>query len=570
MTEKKVNAVVVGSGAGGGVVAKEMSEAGLTVVLLERGRHYEFQDSDHDILRSQFDNSGAMGFGPSLYANPRTVRHTPSEPARLVYANEADYGRTAAAVGGGTACYGCVAFRFVENDFKLRTLYGVPPGSTLVDWPITYEELEPFYSKAEWELGVSGHAGVNPFDPPRSKPYPLPPLPYVPQDELFIRGAKKMGLHPYPLPLAILSQPYDGRPGCIHCLYCVRFKCEVGAKSGSDVTMIPKALKTGLCQLRPQCFAREILVDSRGHARGVSYFGPDKKLYAQPADFVVVSCSATESCRLLLNSKSKLFPAGLSNRTGQVGRNIMDHNGGAVAIGFLQQETFAPEGPGYGASIADYVHRNGAVLGGGAILTYSDLFQPLAFAKTCAGLLGRLPWGKSAKDFVRKRFRHSLQLYSPGTGVPAEDNYVDLDPTVRDAWGLPVVRITYRAHPLDVRSGYFLRNRMIEILRAAGAIEELLPKQATDEQIEDATGDIQFGGLGEHQVGGCRMGNDPKGSVLNRYCQSHDVDNLFVVDGSCFPTLGGFNPSLTIEANAFRVSDYITKEWKGGALRSVN
>jgi choline dehydrogenase-like flavoprotein len=568
MALDKVNAVVVGSGAGGGVVAKELSVAGLSVVVLERGRYYHLQDAHHDILQSQYDNSGPMGFGPSLAANPRTFRLNSREPARLVYANEDGYGRTAAAVGGGTAAYGCMAFRFVEKDFQLRTLYGIPPGSTIEDWPMTYEELEPYYSKAEWEIGISGQAGLNPFDAPRSRPYPMPPLPYDPQAKVVIRGANKLGLHPYPAPLAILSEPYDGRPACIHCLYCCRFKCEVAAKSSIDVTMIPKALKTGLCQLRTQCFAREVLVDQRGRVRGVSYYGPDRKLYEQPADLVIVSCSATESCRLLLNSKSKLFPTGLSSRTDQVGRNVMDHTGGGAVLGFFEEETFVPEGPGFTVVIADFVHRNGAVLGGGALMTFSDYCQPLAFAKSCAGLQGHHPWGKAAKDFVRKRFRHCVQLGTPGQGIPTEENRVDLDPTVRDAWGLPVIRTTHTAHPLDVRCGYLLRNRMIEILQAAGAIEELLPRPAKEQEIEEAMKNKHFGGLGEHQVGGCRMGNDPKASVLNRYCQSHDVDNLFVVDGSCFPTIGGFNPSLTIEANAFRVSEYIVKQWKGGALKS--
>jgi choline dehydrogenase-like flavoprotein len=312
-------------GAGGGVVAKELSEAGLTVVILERGRHLQLQDAHHDILNSQFDNSGPLGFGPDLGPNPRTFRLRSSEAARLVYANQDGSGRTGAAVGGGPTAYGCMAYRFVENDFKLKTLYGAPRGSTVEDWPITYAELEPFYSKAEWELGISGQGDANPFEPPRSRPYPLPPLPYDPQAKVFIRGAEKLGLHPYPAPLAILSQPYDGRPACIHCLYCTRFKCEVAAKSSIDVTMIPKALKTGQCQLRAQCFAREVLVGSHGRARGVSYFGPNKQLLEQPADLVVVSCSATESCRLLLNSQSKLFQPGLSNRTDQVGRYIMDH-----------------------------------------------------------------------------------------------------------------------------------------------------------------------------------------------------------------------------------------------------
>lgn len=152
--------------------------------------------------------------------------------------------------------------------------------------------------------------------------------------------------------------------------------------------------------------------------------------------------------------------------------------------------------------------------------------------------------------------------------MPTENNRVDIDPTVRDAWGIPVVRLTHRVHPMDVRSSHFFHNRMIEILKAAGAIEEFLPRPFTEDQTEEATKQINYGGLGDHQVGGCRMGNDPTSSVLNRFCQTHDVDNLFVVDGSCFPTIGGFNPSLTIQTNAFRVAQYITKEWSGGGFRT--
>ena len=553
------------------MVVKELSQAGLRVVMLERGKHYLPEDARHDVLRSQYYNSGPLGYGPDIKSNPRTFRLTPDEPARLVYANEgqygAPYGSTAAAVGGGTVAYGCMSWRFVAKDFRMKTLYGVPEGTTLEDWPISYEDLEPFYSKAEWEIGISGQAGANPFDPPRSKPYPLPPLPMDRVGEAFARGARKLGLHPFPLPLAILSQPYDGRPECIRCLYCERFQCEVNAKSGMHATMIPKALATGNCELRAECMAREVVVDERGRARGVIYFGPDKKLYEQPADLVIVSCSATESARLLLNSKSRLFPTGLANRHDQVGRSVMHHTGGGGAIGFFVEDTFEPYGPGFTAGLADYVHGNGAVLGGGVITTNSEYRQPLAFARTCGWHFGPRPWGKAAKAFVRKYFRRAVSIGSPGQGMPTELNRVDLDPTVRDAWGLPVVRTTHRVHPLDIQSSFFLTNRCIEILRAAGAIEELLPKPLTGEDLGRAIKSNQRGGLGEHQVGGCRMGKDPRGSVLNQYCQAHDVDNLFVVDGSCFPTIGGFNPALTIQANAFRVSEFILRQWKGGSFK---
>jgi choline dehydrogenase-like flavoprotein len=169
---------------------------------------------------------------------------------------------------------------------------------------------------------------------------------------------------------------------------------------------------------------------------------------------------------------------------------------------------------------------------------------------------------------VRKNFSRCVALYSPGQGLPTENNRVDLDPSVRDAWGIPVLRVTHRAHPLDVRCSAFFRNRMIDVLRAAGAIEEMLPEPYSEEEIDQRANNVTWGGLGEHQVGGCRMGSDPKASVLNKDCQTHDVDNLFVVDGSCFPTIGGFNPALTIQANAFRVSEIIIKRWKGGAFRT--
>jgi choline dehydrogenase-like flavoprotein len=567
MSQPRVNAVIVGSGAGGAIVAKKLSEGGLRVVVLERGRFLHTQDASHDILFSQYDNSGPLGFGPDINANPRTFRLTSGEPAKVVYPNEHGYGRTAACVGGGTTPYGAMAWRFAEKDFQMKSLYGVPSGTTVDDWPITYDDLEPYYTQAEYEIGVSGQGGRNPFESHRSKPYPLPPLAYDNPAEIFIRAANKLGLHPFPVPLAIVSQPYDGRPPCIRCVYCVRFQCEVAAKSTMHVTMIPKALATRLCEVRSGCMAREVTVDERGRARSVIYFGPDKKLYEQPADLVVISCSATESCRLLLNSKSKLFPTGLANRYDQVGRNIMDHSGGASLMGLFEEDVFDPRGPGYTAAVADYVHAGGALLNGSMISTNLQPL-PLVFARSCDGRLGPHPWGKEAKAFVRKYFRHVIALYAPGTGMPTENNRVDLDPSVRDEWGIPVLRVTHRAHPIDVRSSYFLRNRMIEILRAAGAREEFLPPPATEEAIDQATRNITRGGLGEHQAGGCRMGNDPRTSVVTRHCQLHDVDNVFVADASVFPSIGGFNPSLTIQANAFRVSAHIIKEWRGGSFRS--
>jgi choline dehydrogenase-like flavoprotein len=207
-------------------------------------------------------------------------------------------------------------------------------------------------------------------------------------------------------------------------------------------------------------------------------------------------------------------------------------------------------------------------MGGSMISTMAEVRQPLPFARSLGRRWAARRWGKDAKDFVRKNFRRAAGFYAAGQGMPTEENRVDLDPEVRDAWSIPVLRVTHRDHPMDVRTSNFFMNRMREILLAAGAIEELLPKEITPEQTEATIKNITWGGLSEHQAGGCRMGTDPRSSVVNKFCQAHDVDNLFVADGSPFPTIGGFNPCLTIQANAFRVADYIVRQWRGGGLHS--
>ena len=565
MALQKVDAVIVGSGAGGSVVAKELTAAGLQVVVLERGPHIRTQDFVHDILHSQYNTTWGVGFGPDRKKDPRTFRLDDTQEARLIEPNDWRYGRTAACVGGGITSYGCMAWRFMAEDFKMKTLYGTPPNTTIEDWPITYDDLEPYYEKAEYELGISGKAGADPFASPRKKDYPLPPMPYDRAAQVFMRGARKLDLHPFPLPVAILSQAYKGRPACVRCLYCERFGCEVEAKSTVLVTVLKEALESGRCELRANSIAREVTLDARGRARSVLYFRPDGRLEEQPADLIVVSCSATETPRLLLNSASRLFPNGLANSSDQVGRNISAHPGGAAAFGYFEEEIFEPAGPGFSVALCDYCHRKGAVLGGGMISNISYIRHPLPFAKRI-GHLGRHAWGRRAKAFTRDYFRGGLGVYSPGQGIPVESNRVDLDPKVRDAWGIRVVRLTHKSHPLDVRSSHFLFNRLLEILRAAGAVEEFLPQSIDAEETEKTVKNITTSSVGEHQFGTCRMGNDPKTSVVNRYCQSHDVDNLFVVDASTLVTIGGFNPSLTVEAIGFWASDYIKKQWATGAF----
>lgn len=550
MALPKVNAVVIGAGAGGGVVAKELAAAGLSVVLLERGKWYTAWDCRKDDLRNQRTTVLGNAFGPDDERNPRVVVDAKGRE-RVVLASEGGYNNNAACVGGGTLSYGAMAWRFDPKDFRMRSEYGTLEGSTLDDWPVSYEELEPYYEKAEWEIGVSGDESASPFAPPRKRPLPMPPLPPTREQTILAAGAKKLGLHPFDLPMLRNSVPYNGRGACMRCRWCVGFACEVNAKCGTQNTVIPTALATGHCELRTDCMAREVMVDDRGRARGVSYHDEKDRLQEQPADIVVVSCCAVESARLLLNSKSKLFPNGLGNRYDWVGRNLQGHTY-TGAVGVFDFDTYDDIGPGAGVAIRDYNHGNPG-LRGGAMLANEFIRLPIHF--TSVRPPGAPRWGQAHKDYMRRNYRRTVMVQGPTQEMPVFDARVTLDPKVRDHWGIPVARMSGGKHPHTIEIGNAMSVKAEAWLKASGAVETWLKPAGP--------------GLsgGQHQAGTCRMGNDPKTSVVNKWCQVHEAENVFVVDGSVHVTNGGFNPVLTIMAVAYHASDHMVKAWKGGGLR---
>lgn len=549
MAQSRVNVVVVGAGAAGGVVAKELAAAGLSVVLFERGRWQSFDDHDHDELISQRTTVLGNAFGPDDERHRRVVQL--GDRFVTVLPSEGAYNNNAACVGGGTLSYGAMAWRFMEQDFRMRSTYGCPEGSTLDDWPITYQDLEPFYEKAEQEIGVSGDAAANPFQAPRRKAYPMPPFDYNTEGRLLEASARKLGFHPFPLPMLRNSVPHDGRAACIHCRSCVGFACEVQAKCGTQNTVIPEAVRTGSCRVLTECVVKEVLTDARGRATGVAYFDPNDRLRTQDADLVVVSASATESARLLLNSKSRLFPTGLGNRHDWVGRNLQGH-AYSGAVGLFEDETYDDVGAGATIGICDFVHNNPG-LRGGAMLANEFIRLPYLFSRLRPP--GEPAWGRAHKAFQRKYYRRSVGVQGPVQEMPVFESRVELDPAVKDHWGIPVARISGSRHPHDVEVGRFVASKAELWLKETGATRTWL----------------RVAGLGvsggQHQAGTCRMGNDPKTSVVNRHCQAHDVDNLFVVDGSVHVTNGGFNPVLTIMALGYWASNYIASEWKGTRFR---
>ena len=550
MAPKRVNAVVVGAGAGGGIVAKELAEAGLTVLLLERGKWNTPFDDLKDDLRNQRLSALGAPFGPDAARNPRVVADAPGRD-RVVYPDDWAYNNNAACVGGGTSSYGAMAWRFMEQDFRMRSTYGTVEGSTLDDWPISYQDLEPYYEKAEWEIGVSGDDSKNVFRAPRQRPLPMPPLPPNREFEILEPAAERLGLHPFHIPMLRNSVPYGGRGPCMRCRWCVGFACEVNAKNGTQNTVIPKALATGNCELKTDCMTREILTDSRGRATGVAYYDGDDHLREQLSDLVVLSCGANESARLLLNSKTMLFPSGLGNRYDWVGRNLQGH-AYTGAVGVFDSEVYDDIGPGASIAICDFNHHNPGMVSGG-MLANEFIRLPIEF-------VGRTPpgtksWGREHKDFMRRCFKRSIIVMGPVQEMPVWDARVQVDPSVKDYWGIPVCRFSGGRHSNDLHVAEFLSAKAEQWLKEAGAVQ-------TWRQLPG----LGLSG-GQHQAGTCRMGDDPKASVVNKDCQLHDIDNVLVIDASVHVTNGGFNPVLTIMANAYRSSDRLITNWKGTKFR---
>jgi len=530
-----VDFVVVGSGAAGGVMARELARAGFDVIVMEQGPRFTAADFRHDELDYWFNN--ALLNSPQ--ASPQTFRRTAEETAQRVKDFPALW--YARMVGGSSNHFTANFWRFHEVDFRERSLLGAIPGTSFADWPIDYAELEPYYTKVEWDVGVSGLAGASRFDPPRSKPYPMPPLPVKSSGVLLERGARKLGLHPFPAPMAIASVPYKGRPACAHCGFCMGFGCEMQAKSSTLYTMIPEAEATGRCEVRSESYVFRVDVNDRDRVTGVTYFDRDRREHFQPARAVVLCANGAESARLLLMSASARNPNGLANSSGMVGRNLMFNTYSEVHAIFEHElnEYKSVQVTRIVHDFYDSDPKRGFYGGGGFDSRIS--LNPIGWALFAPP--ASRAWGADFKSLIEAMPR-AMVVATHGTSLPLESNRVDLDPDLKDAWGLPAMRVTYKDHPDDLKFAAFLQDRGLEVMQAAGA------QQAWKAPITEATGS-------PHLLGTCRMGNDPATSVVDRYHRTHDVRNLFVCDGSSFVTSGRGQPTMTIQALAFRAGEHI-------------
>jgi choline dehydrogenase-like flavoprotein len=550
-TSTEVDFVVIGSGAGGGIVAKQLSTAGFSVVVLEQGgwgkygREHEYNKDEW--LQLNLSDDDRLMSDPSRQRN--TFRRNDKEKAA---AGTHSYG---CVVGGGTVTYGSSSWRHLPYEFNEASYDStIPSGTGMADWPITYDELEPYYTQAEWEMGISGLRVNSPFLAPMTKDYPVPPVPLKSSGALLNSAAAKLGLTSVPGPLAIITKPYMGREACVNCGICSGYGCQVRARSSSAVTMLPLAEKTGRCEIRVKSYVREISVDNAGRVTGVVYFDAQKREVRQKAKAVVLSANAGESARLLLMSKSARFPNGLANSNGVVGKYAMFGNG-AGASALFEHPLNEYKGVISGAAIVDYVPSDPkrGFYGGGR-MTARGYLTP--FELGLGGLSQDAPrWGAGYKKALQEEANHRMTISCFVTQMPLETNRVDLDPDVKDDWGLPAMRITLTSHPDDKKNMEFFRQKSVEVLEAAGA------KKVWAQPVGDSRG-------GAHNRGTCRMGNDPKTSVVDKFHKAHDVPNLFIVDGSNFVTGGRNHPTLTIQALAFRASEHIIQGAKKGTLRT--
>ena len=539
MTEQKrkpqrAQVCIIGGGASGSTVAKVLTESGINVVTLEKGPHLKKEDFSGDELA----NAHRYALWPDPDLNPRTFRFTADDEPQLE-----NFCPVPQAVGGGTVHWTGWVPRFVAEDFVQHSLHGDIPGACLADWPITYWDLEPYYTKVEWALGVSGQAGANKYESPRSRGYPVPPMPTTRYADVFHRGCKSLGWNSFPTPTAMLSQEYNGRPPTVQSAFVQQHGDPTGTRSSPLFTFVEDALRTGRWDLRPESYVREILVGPDGRAKSAIYEDADGDLVEQEADLVILACGAIETARLLLMSKSGRFPDGLANGNGLVGRYLTLHEYTA-AVGVFDEPVYGWAGGGYiSASSFEFYrsdYRRGFI--GGCHIASAGVGIPLPISFS---LPGKPLWGVEAKNWDREFFNHSMAIGIVLYDLSQETNRVELDDTVKDAWALPAARITVKPHENDLAMSRYVVDRCAEILEAAGS------KQVWRAYVQRITGNCS------HQHGTTRMGNDPNKSVVDKYCRAHEVDNLYVADGGPFPNSTGANPTLSIMANAWRVAEHI-------------
>lgn len=562
---RQADVAIVGLGAAGGIAAQVLTEAGLEVAAIEAGPRLAAADFSLDEVRNEVR---------AWLAQPKAAHEVPtwrSDPAAA--AGPSPWPMLMVnAVGGTSVHYEGISMRFLPWSFESRRRtverYGeaaIPAGSTLADWPLGYEDLEPYYELVERAIGVSGSAGRvrgEPLDPAgnffeaeRGSPYPMPALRRAGWERLMGEAAGRLGWHPFQAPAAVNSEPYDGRPACTYCGFCQYNGCHCDAKGATSLNVIRRAEATGNLRVETAARALRVECDGDGLATGVSFLSEGRECF-QPARVVLVATFTYENTRLLLLSKSKAFPAGLANNAGQVGKHYIAHVTPVTYGLFPGRRLNLFNGIGAQAACVDdwngdnFDHAGLGFIGGG-MLTAMHEVMPIAFSRW--PLPPGVPrWGSEWKRWLKRNAQSVGSAVAQFDALPYESNYLDLDPVVSDREGLPVIRVNHRLGANEERGHDFLQERLREWMREAGASETWdYPARMVE---------------GRHCYGGTRMGEDPETSVVDGHGFAHEAPNLGLLGASTFPSAAGHNPTLTVQAHAWRSARHLVESWGTIAL----
>jgi len=561
MTSRKYDVVIVGSGASGGAVAYTLCKAGYKVAVLEKGRLIKRDEFSKDELAYARRDIVT----PNLFEEYHTIEEkvegkwvaTPTYDSGWSFWN-------GNIVGGSSNLMSGMLHRMHPDDFRLKSKYGEIKGANIVDWPISYEEMEPYYALAEELVGITGKYEKHLYEPPRSTPdFPQPPTKENVVVKLIDKSCKALDIVPLVTPRAVLSQDKGHRNACYYSNFCGSYGCSSGAKGSSREALLKPALATGNLTLMSNTYVKYLHAGKKDEVEYAvvvdTVTGKEQKISAK---IFVVAAQAHESARLLLNSSNKHHPHGLANSSGELGKNLIFSAGGSgqgelhkESLKHIKFEDLMTTGLFVNRSILDWYfidHWWDGTFKGGSVEFMFEHQNIISRANKNNEEDGKLVWGKALGERLVERFiqSKSIRFEIFNDWLPNDDCFVSLDETHKDKYGMPVGKLRVEAHPQDGKVGKYIAKKCEKVLEEMGA--------------KNIYSSISSAPPQNLVAGGCRFGDDPKTSVLNKYCQSHDVSNLFVADASFMPTGGSVPYTWTIYANAFRVGDHIVEQLSKG------
>lgn len=558
----KVDALIIGIGAAGGIASYVLTQAGIDVVALEAGPRRdkaEFLAYYDELQAYPFHNPFADVKANKEIPTWRPNAQSPVQPppvSPIVMDNQ---------VGGTSVHWSSQAWRYQDASFKIRSTivdkYGedaLPEGSNIVDWPVTYDEMEPFYEQTEQLVGISGNGGTNPFESPRKNDYPLPSLRRSGYGDMAADSLEKLGYHPFTGPTGIVSQDFDGRAACSYCGYCTGHGCWNDAKSSTLVSAIPKAEKTGKLEIRTLARVMKILSNDKGQVTGVQYLDADGVLQEQPAGVVILSTYVYENSRLLLVSTSDFYKNGLSNNGGNVGKWFMAHTYGGAYGTFPGQKLNMMSGSfGQAVCIDDFNgdnfdHKDLGFIQGALVSAAQGESTPIS--RSASMPPGQKAWGADYKKYLVENLGSVANCGTQLEVLPYDANFLDLDPDTTDDLGMPRIRITFDVYDNEKKANTYINKKLEEVMSAMGA-----------KQTWSYPGPAPIP-VNSHAYGGTRMGDDPAVSVVNKYGISHEAPNLVVLGGSDWCSTTGYNPTETIYAHSWFAADYLAKNFQSIAV----